>query len=134
MAVVGVTGDKGLNMFCEGSTSARVEFWGWTDRYSRREGWTLENASDTLGGIDVESLGVFATLNVGDVSRGGLSAEEVEGDEIISVAGVPSAVVLMLDGLGFLFLVNSLDDITRVCPPNIASREAVISASGPIFS
>ena len=113
--VVGGIGDGESKMFCEGSRIATVEFWGWKDRYSTSDGCTLANASDTFRGIAPESLVELIAWNPGEVSRGGLSAEDVEGDETVSGGGAPSVLVaLTLEGLGFRRLVSSLDDMTRV--------------------
>lgn len=78
------------------------------------------------------SLGVEAE---GDESRGGLSLEEAgevaEGETGDVVDGL--RVWELVDGFGFR-LERSLDDMTRVCPPKIARRDAVISTSGPRLS
>lgn len=95
------------------------------ERYSTNDGWTCANASETFCGTELESLGVEAEVGApGDCSRGGVSGSVLP----------PGEVTELVEDCLVRLRVSSLDDMTRVCPPKMANRDADISASGPMLS
>ena len=114
------------------------------DKYSTREGCTSANASEIFCGIAPESLGVDADDGpaLGEASLGKSPvAEAGEPVEVVKqpLAAEPLAVglcpfVLPLCCLFGRFRERSLDVMTRVWPPKIARRDALISASGPMWN